>query len=263
MNQDTEDFLATLLWADLGDSGDCPEMAGRTVYDFSDPFISAVESFVSGFREYVESTGFDMSRLEPPERSFGGNVYLSLSGHGAGFFDSGDRGVAELQRVLETWAGECRFEGLGSCLCIDDNNKIDFSFLSDYIEGFRDKYFAHTHIEIHAEPAGKQQEEDDMGTQTDEAAIEQEIKDRGLTAPRLMPGDIDDKIRSATFTNLPSGKCVVCEITLQNGFTVRGESACVSPENFDQQIGNKIAHRNARDKIWELEGYLLQERYPA
>ena len=95
-----------------------------------------------------------------------------------------------------------------------------------------------------------------------EQQIENEIQEKNLNAPRLKPADIDAKIKSATYTNLPSGKCVVCEITLQNGYTVRGESACVSPANFNQEIGNKIAFENARDKIWQLEGYLLQEQYP-
>ena len=95
-----------------------------------------------------------------------------------------------------------------------------------------------------------------------EKAVEKEIREKGLNAPRLCPEDIDAKIIGATYTNLPSGKCVVCEITLKNGYTVRGESACVSPENFDQEIGNKIAFKNAREKIWQLEGYLLQEKFP-
>ena len=95
-----------------------------------------------------------------------------------------------------------------------------------------------------------------------EVEIEKEIQDKGLNAPRLTPDDIDAAINGKTFTNLPSGKCVVCELTLQNGYTVRGESACVSVENFDQEIGNKIAFENARDKIWQLEGYLLQDKFP-
>ena len=95
-----------------------------------------------------------------------------------------------------------------------------------------------------------------------ENEIEDAIQAKGLTAPRLTPADIDAKIVKKTFTNLPSGKCVVCEITLENGFTVRGESACVSIANFDQEIGDRISFENARDKIWQLEGYLLQEEYP-
>lgn len=93
-----------------------------------------------------------------------------------------------------------------------------------------------------------------------EQEIEQAIKDKGLNAPRLTPDDIDAKIMGKTFTKLPSGKVMICEITLENGFTVRGEAATVSKENFNAEIGQKISFENARNKIWELEGYLLQER---
>lgn len=95
-----------------------------------------------------------------------------------------------------------------------------------------------------------------------EVETEREIQKKGLNAPRLRPEDIDAVIVGKTFTLLPSGKCMVCEITLKNGFTVRGESACVSPENFDEEIGKRISYDNARDKIWQLEAYLLQEKYP-
>lgn len=50
------------------------------------------------------------------------------------------------------------------------------------------------------------------------------------------------------------------QVTLKNGFTVTGESAAASPENFDAEIGRKIARQNAREKIWMLEGYLLKQR---
>ncbi|MGE9275220.1 Gp49 family protein [Escherichia coli] len=51
----------------------------------------------------------------------------------------------------------------------------------------------------------------------------------------------------------------VCVPVLRNGFTVTGESACASPENFDAEIGRKIARQNAVNKIWMLEGYLLKQ----
>lgn len=51
-----------------------------------------------------------------------------------------------------------------------------------------------------------------------------------------------------------------CVLVLRNGFTVIGHSACVSPENFDAQIGRDIARRNAIEQIWPLLGYLLKER---
>lgn len=95
---------------------------------------------------------------------------------------------------------------------------------------------------------------------TTEQNIEKEIVSKGLNAPRLTPDHIDSVIIGETYTNLPDGRTVVCQLTLQNGFTVDGKSACVSKENFDQEIGNKIARTNAREKIWELEGYLLKQK---
>ena len=94
----------------------------------------------------------------------------------------------------------------------------------------------------------------------DENAIEQEIQANGLTAPRITPTDIDAAIVGETFTVLPSGRVTVCEMTLRNGFTVRGESSVVSIANFNAEIGQKIARDNARNKVWELVGYLLRER---
>jgi hypothetical protein len=93
---------------------------------------------------------------------------------------------------------------------------------------------------------------------TSESDIEKEIQSKGLTAPRLTPQDIDAVIVNDTYTTLPSGKVMICELTLTSGFTVRGESACVSIANFNEEIGRKISYENARDKIWELEGYRLQ-----
>ena len=93
-----------------------------------------------------------------------------------------------------------------------------------------------------------------------EKEIEKEIQEKGLNAPRLTPDDIDAKIVDKTFTVLPSCKSMICEITLENGFTVRGESACVSVDNFDVEISEKISYENARNKVWQLEGYLLQEK---
>ena len=93
-----------------------------------------------------------------------------------------------------------------------------------------------------------------------EIQLEATIFAKGLTAPRLTPEDIDNAIVYKTFTTLPSGKVMVCELTLRNGFTVRGEAAVVSKANFNEEVGQLISYENARNKIWELEGYLLQER---
>ena len=56
------------------------------------------------------------------------------------------------------------------------------------------------------------------------------------------------------------GLLTFCVLVLRNGFTVTGESACASPENFNAELGRKIARQNAVQKIWPLMGYALKER---
>ena len=70
---------------------------------------------------------------------------------------------------------------------------------------------------------------------------------------------INSRIVGETYTRLPSGKCLICELTLENGFTVRGEACVVDQQNYNEEIGREISRKNAVDKIWQLEGYLLQE----
>lgn len=108
-------------------------------------------------------------------------------------------------------------------------------------------------------------------------AIEQEIQAKGLTAAHVTPDDVIANIASEHyFTALEGvrgsekpyqtnaiphlGLLTFCVLVLKNGFTVTGQSSCVSPENFDADIGGKIARQNAVDKIWPLMGYALKER---
>ena len=113
---------------------------------------------------------------------------------------------------------------------------------------------------------------------TDDTAIEQEIKAKGLTAPRVTPADIEANIASEHYFTAYDGTkynritrdepknsdalklLTFCVLVLRNGFTVTGESACASPENFDADIGRKIARENAKNKIWPLMGYALKEQ---
>lgn len=112
----------------------------------------------------------------------------------------------------------------------------------------------------------------------DDQTIEQEIQSKGLTAPRVTPADIEANIASEhyfTATEALVGQergpewqatpkeldlLTFCVLVLRNGFTVTGESACASPENFDPEIGKKIARQNAVAKIWPLMGYELRTR---
>lgn len=94
----------------------------------------------------------------------------------------------------------------------------------------------------------------------DENAIEQEIRANGLNAPRLTPALIDAQILAEQFHVFPGTTVTVCALTLKNGFQVVGHSAAASPENFNAEIGQKIARENARNKIWALEGYLLRSK---
>ncbi len=88
---------------------------------------------------------------------------------------------------------------------------------------------------------------------------EKEIPKKGLNAPRLTPEHIDGAIADEDYHVFEKTCLTVCCLTLKNGYTVTGESACASPENFDAELGRTLARNKAREKIWALEGYLLKE----
>ena len=109
--------------------------------------------------------------------------------------------------------------------------------------------------------------------------IERQILTKGLTAPRVTPASLMENIHSAHFFTAAQGDqqaqedshdgsavpnslklLTFCVLILRNGFTVTGESACASPENFDADIGRQIALENAKQKIWPLMGYQLKEQ---
>lgn len=115
--------------------------------------------------------------------------------------------------------------------------------------------------------------------------IENEIQAKGLTAPRVTPGDIEANIASEHYftaaqgvygremdllesvsdpsTHGPLNLLTFCVLVLQNGFTVVGKSACANPENFDAELGRKIARQDAVDDIWTLMGYELRSKIAA
>ena len=129
----------------------------------------------------------------------------------------------------------------------------------------------------------------DLAYSVGAASIEKEVQAKGLTAPRVTPADVQASIASEHYFTasdgvtgdryknsdddsmcidgfhvgekdyIPSlGLLTFCVVVLKNGFTVTGESACASPENFNAETGRKIARQNAEQKIWSLMGYELK-----
>ena len=103
--------------------------------------------------------------------------------------------------------------------------------------------------------------------------IENEIVSKGLNAPRVTPADIQNEIVTAFFFTAEDGvqtpvseaefktlsALTFCVLILRNGYTVTGESACASFENFDE-LGRKIARQKAEEKIWPLLGFRLRDK---
>lgn len=77
-------------------------------------------------------------------------------------------------------------------------------------------------------------------------------------APRITKDFMEGRIKETSFTRF-SETVTICQITLDNGYSVRGESACVNPENYNQEIGERIAFDNAFNKLWPLFGFFLAE----
>ena len=77
-------------------------------------------------------------------------------------------------------------------------------------------------------------------------------------APRVTKEYMESRITDKSFTRF-SDTVTLCQITLDNGYSVRGESACVNPANYNQEIGERIAYDNAFNKLWPLFGFLLAE----
>lgn len=119
---------------------------------------------------------------------------------------------------------------------------------------------------------------------TSDAGVERLIQAKGKTAARVTPADIEAEIASEHYFTAadgyrsapcfdPNGQpadCLpppaplelltFCVLVLRNGFTVTGESACASPENFDAEIGRRVARENAVQKIWPLLGFRLRDK---
>ena len=166
-----------------------------------------------------------------------------------------------------------------------DENPADDGYLVEYLDGGKSNHpnhagyiswspkdvFERSYKELPASPPAA------AATPVYDA-IEAEIQAKGKTAPRITPADIEANIKQTYFFTAEEGAqgalaktdpelgaefpsismLTFCVLVLRNGFTVTGESACASPENFDAELGRKIARQNAVQKIWPLMGYALR-----
>ena len=92
-----------------------------------------------------------------------------------------------------------------------------------------------------------------------------EAFDEAYVALEDIPTSVTEEALRAKFVSvacirIENTTTTLCNIHMANGFVVTGQSGCVDPAAFDQEIGAQIAYQNAFDKAWELEGYLLRER---
>ena len=60
--------------------------------------------------------------------------------------------------------------------------------------------------------------------------------------------------------NQTLGLLTLCVLVMRNGFTVVGKSACASPENFNADIGRRLAREDAVRQLWPLLGYELRTK---
>lgn len=90
--------------------------------------------------------------------------------------------------------------------------------------------------------------------------VENELVAKGLTAPRITAEQIQSEIVTEDYHRFPGTTVTVCCLTLANGFTGVGHSACVSSANFDAEMGKKIARCNAFESLWPLFGFALADR---
>lgn len=144
---DAADFLEALLFVADGHNEETAHVKNWTIHEFHPKFVDAVEAFLQGFRSSLANSHPDLDPADC-ERSFGGNVFFSLSGHGCGFWDERfeDDTADQLQTALEAFSGDkYRFEQL-DCQLAKFNGRIHLAYRTaahraEYLE----KTFGNTH----------------------------------------------------------------------------------------------------------------------
>lgn len=97
-----------------------------------------------------------------------------------------------------------------------------------------------------------------------DSQIEQEIQDKGLTAPRVTPADVEANIMSTEIVKYETRSGQILRwavITTESGYAVVGKPSCaVSKENDNAEVGEKIAFANSKEELWPLMGYALKNK---
>jgi len=86
-----------------------------------------------------------------------------------------------------------------------------------------------------------------------------ELLDKSPSDWRVTEESINRRIKQVEFHRLPGTTVTLCNITLDNGYSVRGESACVDAKNYNEDIGQTLAKKDAFGKLWPLFGFLVAE----
>ena len=80
-----------------------------------------------------------------------------------------------------------------------------------------------------------------------------------MSLHKITEAQLQASIKQAHYRVGP-GTLTTCVLELHSGFTVLGESGCVDPAMFNQQVGEQLAYKAAFAKLWPLAGYALSWR---
>jgi len=78
---------------------------------------------------------------------------------------------------------------------------------------------------------------------------------------KLNRDEIHEKIKTRTYFVLPDGRTTICQLELENGFTINGISSVLDGNDFNLLMGRQFAYQDAVRQIWPLEAYLLASKY--
>lgn len=86
------------------------------------------------------------------------------------------------------------------------------------------------------------------------------VEHQDMLPSKVTMSDLQAKIKMTQYQRLEGTTTTICQITLENGYTLVGTSGCVDPKEFNQALGEKYAFERAFEQMWALEGYLLKQR---